>query len=770
MTAAYDLTGNRISITYPDGRVVASSYDMLNRLSTVNYQQWGATIIGSTYWTAASYAPPGLLQTANYGNGVQMQAGFNSRLSLTSLSYQSTSPTPPQTLFSKNYQWDQNATNLLGEIDQITTKQRQFGYDNLNRLVSAEDVAVTAAAATGTVEITGFEGFQQVCDGGGGLNTQAVRSQTMAQPQMPIGGCTNVYDTGSIYITVGGYTVSAPYHRFSTSIALANALNALLNAGGSPVAATVSGSTITLTAKTAGLSGDYPLSYSTDGDFDATFSGSTMMGGQSAQPIPGGLNDQYALDAWGNLSQMGGTSGGFSQPINQQNQVSTFSYDAAGRLLNDYVTSYSYDDDGMLLTSSDGTSYAYDALGFRAQDSQGGVSKEYYYFGGQLVATLNPATAAWTDMIYAGDQKIAVVAGNQTAPPVYLLPDHLGSEAASVDSNGNLLASLDYTPFGQVISGSSTDTSIFTGLERDQSGLDHATFRQYSSNTGRWTVPDPNDGSYQQSDPQSLNRYVYSRNNPLAFTDPTGLQQGTNGDPPISGGGGDCPLCDDFINFVINGIGDLIGQAPQFTGNAPQQAQGKSLRRQITNRNPNAPDNPNDSMGRGSSGGVSSGYFGGIFYINGDPSHAPNKACSSQPSTGFYTNKQFQADAGILSNELGVPANLVMTVAGAESTYGTSRFATQGNNYFGMHAGATGSVGPFAGNPIMAAFPSGDGFLLSGQSFVHAVRPLLSGLKNPADPTQFFTAIHAKFGVTTPNYVRTMVGNAGMATIRMQCP
>jgi hypothetical protein len=38
---------------------------------------------------------------------------------------------------------------------------------------------------------------------------------------------------------------------------------------------------------------------------------------------------------------------------------------------------------------------------------------------------------------------------------------------------------------------------------------------------GRFTSPDPLGGSL--ADPQSLNRYVYVRNNPLGFTDPTGM-------------------------------------------------------------------------------------------------------------------------------------------------------------------------------------------------------------------------------------------------------
>jgi RHS repeat-associated protein len=62
----------------------------------------------------------------------------------------------------------------------------------------------------------------------------------------------------------------------------------------------------------------------------------------------------------------------------------------------------------------------------------------------------------------------------------------------------------------------------FTGKERDfESGLDDSDARYYASTLGRFMSPDPLAGHV--SDPQTLNRYAYVRNNPLNLTDPTGL-------------------------------------------------------------------------------------------------------------------------------------------------------------------------------------------------------------------------------------------------------
>jgi RHS repeat-associated protein len=60
-------------------------------------------------------------------------------------------------------------------------------------------------------------------------------------------------------------------------------------------------------------------------------------------------------------------------------------------------------------------------------------------------------------------------------------------------------------------------------LDHDtETDTDHAGFRQYSNKQGRFFSPDPYDGSYDMSNPQSMNRYVYAANSPLGNVDPSG--------------------------------------------------------------------------------------------------------------------------------------------------------------------------------------------------------------------------------------------------------
>jgi len=47
--------------------------------------------------------------------------------------------------------------------------------------------------------------------------------------------------------------------------------------------------------------------------------------------------------------------------------------------------------------------------------------------------------------------------------------------------------------------------------------------RSYHSYWNRFDQPDPYDGSYDLTDPQSLNRYTYVESDPVNFVDPTGL-------------------------------------------------------------------------------------------------------------------------------------------------------------------------------------------------------------------------------------------------------
>jgi RHS repeat-associated protein len=92
----------------------------------------------------------------------------------------------------------------------------------------------------------------------------------------------------------------------------------------------------------------------------------------------------------------------------------------------------------------------------------------------------------------------------------------------------------DYLPFGEELlatqgartsalgyGGSDGIRQKFTGYERDsETELDFAQARYYSSLQGRFASPDSVGGS--KLNPQTLNLYSYTNNNPLRSVDPSG--------------------------------------------------------------------------------------------------------------------------------------------------------------------------------------------------------------------------------------------------------
>jgi RHS repeat-associated protein len=105
--------------------------------------------------------------------------------------------------------------------------------------------------------------------------------------------------------------------------------------------------------------------------------------------------------------------------------------------------------------------------------------------------------------------------------------DHLGSIDALTDAQGNVTERVSFDAFGRrrqanwADGSATTDTTRgYTGHEMDDElALINMNAREYDPIIGRFLTPDTLvDGGFSQG----LNRYSYVKNNPLAFTDPTG--------------------------------------------------------------------------------------------------------------------------------------------------------------------------------------------------------------------------------------------------------
>jgi RHS repeat-associated protein len=165
--------------------------------------------------------------------------------------------------------------------------------------------------------------------------------------------------------------------------------------------------------------------------------------------------------------------------------------------------------------------YSYNAEGLRIRKQKNGQSTWYAFsLSGKLIYKEKEQT--FTNYIYANGQLFAMEEGTLSEVETtrrYLHTDHLGSVVAATNIDGDIVWANDYTPFGETTgaNGFNDEFARFTGKEMDpDTGLYYSNARWYDPELGRFITEDPiKDG---------LNYYVYCANNPLRYTDPTGLR------------------------------------------------------------------------------------------------------------------------------------------------------------------------------------------------------------------------------------------------------
>ncbi|MFH1382345.1 MAG: RHS repeat-associated core domain-containing protein, partial [Chloroflexota bacterium] len=106
-----------------------------------------------------------------------------------------------------------------------------------------------------------------------------------------------------------------------------------------------------------------------------------------------------------------------------------------------------------------------------------------------------------------------------------LIADSFQPKAVSMvtSDNGTQLGTIKYYPYGDCRNsqGDLGTDKLFTGQRLDDTGLYYYGARYYDPTIGRFISPDTVVQNF--ANPQSLNRYSYVFNNPLKYTDPSGL-------------------------------------------------------------------------------------------------------------------------------------------------------------------------------------------------------------------------------------------------------
>jgi RHS repeat-associated protein len=237
----------------------------------------------------------------------------------------------------------------------------------------------------------------------------------------------------------------------------------------------------------------------------------------------------------------------------------SFRYDVDGFLAiktsSGTTTTYEYATRGELmkvvLPSGDVIEYVNDPLGRRIAKKVNGTITEKYLWQGltRLLAVYDDSDNLLERFIYA-DSRLPV-AMQSDGNAYYLAYDQVGSLISVADSSGNVIKSVTYDSFGNVIQDSATTVWIPIGfgggLIDADTGLVRFGFREYSPEIGRWTAKDPILFRGSDSD-----LYGYCLSDPINLIDPYGQWAGVD-DLVFSLGGALVGLGGQLAADVISG-------------------------------------------------------------------------------------------------------------------------------------------------------------------------------------------------------------------------
>jgi RHS repeat-associated protein len=243
----------------------------------------------------------------------------------------------------------------------------------------------------------------------------------------------------------------------------------------------------------------------------------------------------YEHDVWGNLTHQygwggetqGGTAGQTSDIYRtyENNRIVGPSYDAAGNYKAD--GSVTYDATGQQISfPGGGMTHSYDGDRLRLKKVENGVATYYLrssVLGGKVVAEINGAGTWMRGYVYLGGQMVGIQSNNSVT---WVHQDPVNKSQRLTNSAGTVTSTIELDPWGANTNrsiNSASQTHRFTSYEHDSDGGEDAMMRRYASSLSRFSQPDPYDGSYDLTEPQSFNRYAYVQNDPVNFVDPSGL-------------------------------------------------------------------------------------------------------------------------------------------------------------------------------------------------------------------------------------------------------
>jgi RHS repeat-associated protein len=271
----------------------------------------------------------------------------------------------------------------------------------------------------------------------------------------------------------------------------------------------------------------------------------------------------YAYDLLGNITSgplgsygyAGNTGSNYANPDAVTSLATkTLTYDNNGNLTALGTTTYSWNYRNRLTQSGSGlatSTYGYDDQDARVWLKEGNTKT---IFPNALYnVVLGTTTATSTKHIMIGDLLVATVENvgtttTSTTTPVittrFAVTDHLGSVSAILTASGTVAEMIDAFPYGgqrlDVKSGSYIgEKNKYAQTQYDATAnLNYAQARYEDGVRGQFLSQDPVFWTNMNiADPQSMNAYSYTDDNPIVFRDPSGRSLSDYVANPVPDGG-----------------------------------------------------------------------------------------------------------------------------------------------------------------------------------------------------------------------------------------
>jgi RHS repeat-associated protein/uncharacterized repeat protein (TIGR02543 family) len=519
---SYDSLGQITGITDPRNLATTYNVDSLGNLLKQTSPDTGITV--------ADHDPAGNLKTRTDARGKTANYSYDSLNRISQIAYDD------QTV---NYTWD-NCVNGISRLCSLANNNSNvsYSYDNHGRITQKSQNAGTAPLTVSHSYNSAGQRISSLSPGGQSIehqwtgnritaitsNGQPVISQITYEPDGQVNGWVwgnnqqneRFYDLAGRNIIVSmGFDASSqmPDSRYYGYDAAGRQTSAIDDSDPKQNQRHDYDPLDRLTSSQRGEQQTSRTDYSYD-----------LSGNRTEKIKDNATLYSYSTDANSNRLQSQGGA-----------QTASYSYDPAGNLTGDGTFSYSYNAAGRRIATTDTTTgqtthYGYDALGQRISKTNAGNTSQYFYDEqGHLTGEYNATGQLIQEIIWLGDLPVAVLKpampASATADLYYIHADHLGTPRKITRPNDNRVVwSWESEAFGNSLPdqnpsglGNFVFNLRFPGQYYDQeTGLFYNYFRDY----------DPAKDRYIESDPIGLaggiNTYTYVGGNPVNFIDPTG--------------------------------------------------------------------------------------------------------------------------------------------------------------------------------------------------------------------------------------------------------